>query len=159
MMDMEINDTFPDFELVDENGEAFNSSSLDGLRYVIYFYSKDETAGCTREAEDFSALYPKFMLRNVPIFGVSRDTAAKHRAFKDNHSLKIKLLSDPDRTLMTEADAWGTKTMYGKEVTGTRRSTYVVGKDGRIEAAWKNVKVAGHADKVLDKVISLTKRV
>jgi len=154
---MDVGDKFPEFILSDENGEEFDSRSLAGIRFVIYFYSKDGTSGCTREALDFNSLYPNFMLRNIPIIGVSKDSVATHRKFKDKNSLKIKLLSDPDHDLTERAGVWGTKMMYGKEVKGTIRSTFIVGKDGIVEAAWKNVKVPGHADKVLEKAVSLTK--
>jgi Peroxiredoxin len=154
---MNVGDEFPHFVLSDENGEDFDSSSLSGLRFVIYFYSKDGTSGCTREAQEFSALYPKFMLRNIPIIGVSKDTSPTHRKFIDKNSLKIKLLSDQDHKLMEEIGVWGTKMMYGKEVQGTKRSTFIVGKDGKIEAMWSGVKVDGHAEKVLEKAISLVR--
>ena len=154
---MDVGDRFPEFVLADENGEIFNSRSLDGIRYVIYFYPKDGTSGCTKEALDFTSLYPNFMLRNIPIIGVSKDTAATHKKFREKYSLKVKLLSDPEHDLTERAGAWGTKMMYGKEVQGTKRSTFIVGKDGTVEAAWKNVKVDGHAEKVLEKAISLVK--
>lgn len=155
---MEIGDKFPDFILKDENNEELNSDSLENIRYVIYFYPRDGSSGCTREAVDFSALYPKFMLRNIPIFGVSKDSVESHRKFKDKNSLKIKLLSDPERDLIERAGVWDTKMMYGKEVQGTIRSTFIVGKDGTIEAVWNKVKVPGHAEAVLEKAISLTKK-
>jgi peroxiredoxin Q/BCP len=154
---MDAGDRFPNFILKDENGEDFDSVSLDGIRYVIYFYPKDGTSGCTKEAIDFSSLYPKFMMRNIPIIGVSRDSVASHQKFKEKNSLKVKLLSDPDHVLAEKAGAWGTKMMYGKEVQGTIRSTFIVGKDGIIEAVWKGVKVQGHTEKVLEKAIYLTK--
>lgn len=154
---MDSGDKFPDFILNDENGEEFNSSSLNGIRYVIYFYPKDGTSGCLKEALDFTSLYAKFMLRNIPVIGVSKDSVASHKRFKEKNSLKVKLLSDPDHILLEAAGAWGTKMMYGKEVLGTVRSTFIVGKDGIVEAAWKGVKVDGHADKVLEKAVSLTK--
>ncbi|MCL1811625.1 MAG: peroxiredoxin [Methanomassiliicoccaceae archaeon] len=154
---MDAGDRFPKFVLKDENGEEFDSGSLDGIRYVIYFYSKDGTPGCTKEAIDFSSLYPKFMMRNIPVIGVSKDSTAAHQRFRENNSLKVKLLSDPDRDLMERAGVWGTKIMYGKEVQGTIRSTFIVGKGGIIEAAWKGVKVTGHAEKVLERAVSLTK--
>jgi len=154
---MEKGDRFPDFALQDENGELFDSRSLEGIRFVIYFYSKDGTPGCTQEALDFSSLYPKFMLRNIPVIGVSKDTAATHKKFKEKNSLKVKLLSDPEQDLIKRAGVWGTKTMYGKEVHGTIRSSFIVGKNGIIEASWIGVKVPGHAEKVLEKAISLIK--
>jgi len=154
---MNVGDRFPEFILMDENGEKFDGKSLDGIRYVIYFYPKDGTTGCTKEAMDFTSLYAKFMLRNIPIIGVSKDTVESHRKFKEKNSLKVKLLSDPGHELMERAGAWGTKMMYGKEVQGTIRSTFIVGKNGMVEAAWKVVKVDGHADKVLEKAVSLIK--
>lgn len=154
---MEIGDKFPDFLLADENGEMFDSKALAGLRHVIYFYPKDNTSGCTREAVDFSELIVNFMLRNIAVIGVSRDPPATHRKFIDKNGLKIKLLSDPDHTLTEAVGAWGKKVMYGKEVEGVIRSTFIIGRDGRVEAAWKKVKVDGHAQAVLDRAVSLTK--
>lgn len=151
---MEVGDKFPEFSLADENGEVMDSSFLDGIRYVIYFYPKDNTPGCTTEAVDFSANIAKFMLRNIPVIGVSKDSSESHRRFIEKNQLKVKLLSDPEHELMEKVGAWGTKVSYGKETVGTIRSTFVVGKDGRVEAAWRNVKVAGHADKVLTTALS-----
>ncbi|MDN5357702.1 MAG: peroxiredoxin [Candidatus Methanomethylophilaceae archaeon] len=154
---MEIGEKFPDFLLADENGEMFDSKALAGVRYVIYFYPKDNTAGCTREAVDFSGHVVNFMLRNIAVIGVSRDSPATHRKFIDKNGLKIKLLSDPEHTLTEAVGAWAKKVMYGKETEGVIRSTFIVGKDGKIEAAWKKVKVDGHAQEVLDRAVSLAK--
>jgi peroxiredoxin Q/BCP len=154
---MNVGDAFPEFLLADENGEIFDSKAMAGVRYVIYFYPKDNTSGCTREAVDFSGLIVNFMLRNVAVIGVSRDSPASHRKFIDKNGLKIKLLSDPDRSLTEAAGAWGKKMMYGKEVEGVIRSTFIVGRDGKVEALWKKVKVDGHAQEVLDRTISLSK--
>lgn len=151
---MEVGDKFPEFSLADENGEVMDSSFLDGIRYVIYFYPKDNTPGCTTEAVDFSANIAKFMLRNIPVIGVSKDSSESHRRFIEKNQLKVKLLSDPEHELMEKVGAWGTKVSYGKETVGTIRSTFVVGKDGRVEAVWRNVKVAGHVDKVLTTALS-----
>ena len=149
---MKIGDTFPDFVLRDENGDEFDSRLLKGTRFVIYFYPKDNTSGCTREAIGFSERLAAFDALGMTVIGVSKDSVASHRKFADSKGLKIKLLSDPDHVLLEAAGAWGTKIMYGKETTGTIRSTFVVGEDGRVEAVWKNVKVDGHVDKVLEKV-------
>ncbi|MCL1979272.1 MAG: peroxiredoxin [Methanomassiliicoccaceae archaeon] len=154
---MNVGDRFPQFVLMDENGEEFDSRALEHIRYVIYFYPKDGTSGCTKEALDFSSLYPKFMLRNIPVIGVSKDSFTSHHKFKEKNSLKVKLLSDPEHDLLERVGVWGTKMMYGKEVQGTIRSTFIVGREGMIEAAWKGVKVDGHAEKVLEKAILLTK--
>lgn len=154
---MEVGDRFPEFRLKDENGEELDSSSLDGVRYVIYFYPKDNTPGCTKEAEEFSASIGQFMMRNIPVIGVSKDSVKSHRRFIDKHQLRVKLLSDPDHELMEKVGAWGTKVSYGKETVGTIRSTFIVGRDGTVEAAWRNVKVNGHVDKVLACAVSCAK--
>ncbi len=155
---MEVGDRFPSFRLKDENGEELDSSTLEGIRYVVYFYSKDSTPGCTKEAEEFSANFTNFMLRNIPVFGVSKDSVDSHKKFIEKYQLKVKLLSDPDKELMQAVGAWGPKVSYGKETIGTIRSTFLVGKDGKVEAAWRNVKVAGHVDKVLTTAISCCNR-
>lgn len=152
---MDIGDKFPEYSLSDENDETVNSKDLNGVRYVIYFYPRNNTAGCTKEALEFTELISSFLMRNVPVFGVSRDSPASHRKFIDKHGLKVKLLSDPDHALTEAVGAWGMKKMYGREHEGVFRSTFIVGKDGKVEAVWKNVRVAGHAQKVLDRVISL----
>ena len=152
---MDVGDKVPDFVLQDENGETFDSKALAGKRYVIYFYPKDNTSGCTREAQAFTENINAFNDLGIPVYGVSKDSVASHRKFIDSKELKIKLLSDPDHILLEASGAWGTKVMYGKETTGTIRSTFIVGKDGNIEAVWKKVKVDGHVDKVLEKAKSL----
>ena len=154
---MEVGDRFPTFRLKDEDGMEFDSSFLEGMRYVIYFYSKDNTPGCTKEAEEFSAMFPKLTMRNIPVIGVSKDSPESHRKFIDSKGLKVKLLSDPDHALMEQVGAWGEKKMYGKVVEGTIRSTFIIGRDGTVEAAWRNVKVTGHVEKVVDKAMSLSK--
>lgn len=151
---MEVGDRFPEFRLKDENGEELDSSSLEGIRYVIYFYPKDNTPGCTKEAGEFSASIGQFLMRNIPVIGVSKDSVESHRKFIDKHQLRVKLLSDPDHELMEKVGAWGTKISYGKETVGTIRSTFLIGKDGRIEAVWRNVKVAGHVEKVTECALS-----
>ena len=152
---MDVGEKFPDFVLQDENGETFDSKTLAGKRYVIYFYPKDNTSGCTREAQAFTENIKAFNDLGIPVYGVSKDSVASHRKFIDSKELRIKLLSDPDHILLEASGAWGTKVMYGKETTGTIRSTFIVGKDGNIEAVWKKVKVDGHVDKVLEKAKSL----
>lgn len=152
---MNVGDKFPDFVLSDENNEILDSKELEGVRFVIYFYPRDNTSGCTKEAVEFSELSQKFLMRNIPVIGVSRDSPASHRKFINKHGLRLKLLSDPDHALTEAVGAWGMKKMYGKESEGVFRSTFIVGKDGKVEAVWKKVKVAGHAQEVLDHAISL----
>jgi thioredoxin-dependent peroxiredoxin len=155
---IDVGDAFPEYELKDENGELFKSSDISGVRYVLYFYSKDGTPGCTREAVEFSAAMPKFMLRNIPIVGVSKDSSEAHRRFIDKNGLRIKLLSDPDHVLMEAAGVWTMKKMYGKESMGTVRTTFIINKDGIVEAKWSPVKVDGHVDKVLEKAVMVSKK-
>ena len=154
---MQVGDRFPDFRLPDENGDIMDSKLLNNIRYIIYFYPKDNTSGCTTEAKDFSEIADSLMIRNVPIFGVSRDSAQSHRNFIEKQGLKIKLLTDKDHELMAKVGAWGMKKMYGKDVEGVIRSTFIVGKDGKVEAVWNGVKVNGHVEKVYDTVKSLLK--
>ena len=154
---MNVGDKFPDFVLSDENNEILDSKELEGVRFVIYFYPRDNTSGCTKEAVEFSELSQKFLMRNIPVIGVSRDSPASHRKFINKHGLRLKLLSDPDHALTEAVGAWGMKKMYGKESEGVFRSTFIVGKDGKVEAVWKKVKVAGHAQEVLDHAISLSR--
>ncbi len=152
---LNVGDTFPHFVLPDENGEPFDSKFLEGIRYIVYFYPKDGTSGCTKEALGFNEVYAKLMIRNVPIFGISKDSSKSHTNFKAKNDLGFKLLSDTDHALMEEVGAWGKKMMYGKEVEGTIRSTFIIGKDGKVEACWYKVKVDGHADVVYSTVKSL----
>ena len=154
---MQVGDRFPDFKLPDENGDMMDSKLLNNIRYIIYFYPKDNTSGCTTEAKEFSEIADSLMIRNVPIFGVSRDSDKSHRNFIEKQGLKIKLLTDKDHELMEKVGAWGMKKMYGKDVEGVIRSTFIVGKDGNVEAVWHAVKVKGHVEIVNDKVKSLLK--
>ena len=147
-------DVFPAWEMVGDNGETIRSKDLENVRYVMYFYPKDNTGGCTTEAVEFSELYAKFTLRNIPVFGVSQDSTASHQNFKEKHGLKVKLLTDPDRTFAKEVGAFGEKKMYGKTVMGLIRSTFVIGKGGKVEEALYNVKAKGHAAKVFDLAMS-----
>ena len=151
---MQKGDVFPHFVLQDENGETVDSKQLLGLRYIVFFYARDNTPGCTTEAVDFTTLYANFAMRNVLVFGVSGDSVASHRKFKDKHGLKEKLLSDPDHEFAKACGAYGEKKNYGKIVQGTIRSTFLVGKDGKVEEAWTNVKATGHAQRVLDGMLS-----
>ena len=150
---LNVGDDFPSFELLDENGDVFRDSDLEGRRYVIYFYPKDNTSGCTREAKEFTEAVPKFEEASVTVIGVSKDSVKSHRNFIDKQELGIKLLSDPDHVLMEIAGAWGPKISYGKMTVGTIRTTYVVSASGKVEKVWRNVRVPGHVDDVLDFVL------
>jgi thioredoxin-dependent peroxiredoxin len=142
-------DKAPRFQLESDSGQKVDSKDLAGNRYVVYFYPKDSTPGCTIEAIDFTKNASKFEKIGVKVFGVSRDSIKSHCSFRDKHALKIALLSDPDLTLHNAFGAFGEKSMYGKKIMGTIRSTFIVGPTGAIEKAYPSVKVAGHADAVL----------
>lgn len=145
-------DNAPSFDLEGSNGERVSSSSLLGRKYVLYFYPKDNTSGCTKEAIEFSELINDFRNHGIEIFGVSPDSMQKHHKFIKDHDLKITLLSDPDNVVSSAYYAYGDKTMYGKVYKGIIRSTFLISEDGLIEEAYYKVKAAGHAKKVLDSV-------
>ncbi len=144
----DVGDTFPHFALPDENGEVFDSKYLEGIRHIVYFYPKDCSPECTEEALGFNEIYTKLMIRNVPVIGISTDSAESHRKFMNENGLKFKLLTDADHKFMTDAGVWN---------DGAVRSTFVIGKDGRIEACWHNIDVKGHADTVYAAVKTLMK--
>ncbi|MBO6083676.1 MAG: peroxiredoxin [Candidatus Methanomethylophilaceae archaeon] len=152
---MEIGERFPDYVLTDDTGAEFDSRSMAGKRYVLYFYPKDNTGGCTTEAKEFTAASPDLADIGVEVIGVSRDSTASHQRFKEKQGLGIRLLTDADHTLMEKVGAWGLKTNYGKTFEGVKRTTFIIGKDGNVEAVWNNVKVAGHVAKVVEKARSL----
>ena len=146
---LETGDAFPDFQLPDENDTVVDSNDLKGGRLVVFFYPKDNTAGCTREAKEFTAALPLFEERGIKVIGVSKDSVKSHRNFIDKQELKVRLLSDVDHILMEATGAWGPKISYGKMTVGTIRTTYVIDADWRVEKVWRNVRVPGHVDEVL----------
>lgn len=152
---MEVGDIFPKFKLADQDGNVFDSGSLEGKPAVVYFYPRDNTSGCTKEALGFNALLSDFEALGVKVIGVSADSVASHRKFADKHGLNFTLVSDPDKVLIKGAGAWGPKKLYGKDYEGIIRSTFLVGADGKVAAAWKKVKVDGHAQAVLDAASAL----
>ena len=152
---MDAGERFPDYVLIDDSGAEFDSRSMAGKRYVLYFYPKDNTGGCTIEAKEFTAASPRFAELGMEVIGVSRDPTTTHQNFKRKQELTIRLLTDADHSLMEKVGAWGLKTNYGKTFEGVKRTTFIIGKDGNVEAVWNNVKVAGHVAKVLEKASSL----
>ncbi len=144
-----VGEKAPSFELSRDGGGTVSSAELKGKAYVIYFYPKDNTPGCTTESCDFRDNFARIQAAGVEVFGVSRDSVKSHDGFKAKFELPFALLSDPDKTLHTAFGAWGLKKMYGKEVEGTIRSTFLVDKKGKVAAAWPKVSVKGHVDEVL----------
>ncbi|TPG13134.1 peroxiredoxin [Sphingomonas oligophenolica] len=125
------------------------------LPAVIYFYPKDDTAGCTREAQDFSALSDQFAAAGVSVLGVSKDSPASHAKFAKKHDLSVALASDEDGSACAAFGAWIEKSMYGRKYMGIERSTFLFGADGTLAQAWRKVRVPGHAAAVLDAVKGL----
>ncbi len=142
-------DKAPSFERESDAGKTVKLSDFAGKKLVLYFYPKDNTPGCTREAIGFSEAIDRIAAAGAGVVGVSRDSVKSHCNFRDKYSLKIPLLSDPDLSLHRAFGAWGEKTMYGKKVEGTIRSTFLIGGDGTIEKAWPSVKVDKHVEEVL----------
>jgi thioredoxin-dependent peroxiredoxin len=135
------------------NVTATDGSSVDlsspGQPLVLYFYPKDDTSGCTREAQDFTALAPEFQKAGVKVVGVSRDPMKSHEKFIGKYCLAVPLASDEDGRISEAFGTWVEKSMYGRKYMGMERATYLIGSDGRVLRAWRKVKVPGHADEVL----------
>lgn len=146
------NDKAPAFNLKDSFGNKVSLSSLKGKDFILYFYPKDMTSGCTMEALEFSELKPEFEKLGIEIYGVSADPETSHQKFIEKHNLKINLLVDPENKVAKAYGAWGEKNLYGKRTTGVLRSTFLIGKDSRIKQAWYNVRAKGHAKKVLEEI-------
>ncbi len=143
----------PGFTLPDQNGAPVSLADFRGKQVIVYFYPKDNTPGCTKQAIGFTQLYDEFAALNTQILGVSPDGANSHQKFIGLYDIAYPLLSDPDKTLMSEYGAWGKKMMYGKVVTGTIRSTVWVDEQGVVVKHWKKVpKAADHPMKVLEQI-------
>ena len=147
-------DKVADFEAESTQG-TFRLSEHAGHPVVLYFYPKDDTPGCTTEGAQFRDLHPKFRKQGVVVAGVSRDSLASHARFSDKMGFPFPLLSDPDEALCRRFDVIRDKNMYGRKVRGIERSTFVIGRDGRVAREWRKVKVPGHAQEVLDFVKTL----
>jgi thioredoxin-dependent peroxiredoxin len=140
----------PAFDLTDEKGEHVSSSSLAGKPYLLYFYPKDDTPGCTKEACDIRDNFGRFGQQGLRVLGVSPDSQQSHAKFGKKYGLPFTLLSDPDKTLANAYGVWGLKNNYGKEYMGIIRSTFLVGPDGQIKKSYRGVKVPGHVDAILE---------
>ncbi len=141
-------DRAPDFTLQDDRGDQVSLSDLHGRRTVVYFYPAAMTAGCTTQACDFSDSLDSLQAAGVDVVGISPDPPDRLATFREREGLTIRLLSDPDRQVLTAWGAYGEKKLYGKTVTGVIRSTFVLNADGRVEKAMYNVKATGHVAKL-----------
>jgi thioredoxin-dependent peroxiredoxin len=145
----------PDFEAPSTSGETFRLKEARGKPVVLYFYPKDNTPGCTDEGMQFRDLYPEFQKLNCAIHGISRDSLKSHESFKSKMTFPFDLLSDPDERVCEMFGVMKMKNMYGKQVRGIERSTFVIDKNGYLRKEWRGVKVAEHAQAVLDFVKTL----
>lgn len=136
--------------------KTFNLSDYAGKNIVLYFYPKDNTPGCTTESIAFRELYPQFQAANTEIFGLSRDSLRSHESFKCKLGLPFELISDPEEIICTLFNVMKMKSMYGKQVRGIERSTFIIDGNGQIVKEWRSVKVASHADEVLEFVRKLS---
>lgn len=147
-------DLAPDFELATDGGGSLKLSDLLGKRVVLYFYPKDDTSGCTRQACGFRDTKAALTGKNAIVIGVSPDGVASHDRFRDKYELNFPLLSDPDHSVAEAYGAWGKKKMYGREYDGVLRSTFVIDAEGRIAKIYAKVKAAENAQQVLEDLSS-----
>lgn len=152
----EAGDKAPDFSLARDDGETVTLSDYAGRTLVLYFYPKDDTPGCTKQAINFTEGAAEFEKAGAVILGVSKDSVAKHEKFKQKHELGIDLASDPEGETIETYGAWVEKNMYGKKYMGIDRSTFLIDGKGTVREVWRKVKVPGHVDAVLDAVRNLS---
>ncbi|MES2534345.1 MAG: peroxiredoxin [Pseudomonadota bacterium] len=145
-----LNETVPDFSAEMTSKKTFNLSDYRGKNIVLYFYPKDNTPGCTTEGIRFRELYPQFQDANTEIFGISRDSLRSHENFKAKLAMPFELISDPDESVCNQFQVMKLKNMYGKQVRGVDRCTFVIDGSGRLVKEWRGVKVPGHVDAVLE---------
>jgi thioredoxin-dependent peroxiredoxin len=148
-------DPAPDFELPNDHGHVVKLKSFEGKLLVLYFYPKDDTSGCTKEAMDFNRLAHEFARAGAAVVGVSPDPVASHAKFKTKHALEFGLLSDETKGMLEAYGVWTEKSMYGRKYMGVERTTFLIGRDGKIIEIWNRVKVPGHAEAVLERVRAL----
>lgn len=142
----------PDFELPDQNGHMHRLSDYRGQDVILYFYAKDNTAGCTKQACGFAELYPHFRAKGAAVLGVSKDSVASHKKFEEKYGLPFVLLSDPDREVIQMYDVWKEKTMYGKKVMGVVRTTYLIDKDGIVKKVFGKVRADQNPAQMLEEL-------
>lgn len=147
-------DQAPDFTLPTDNGEDVALSALNGQIVVLFFYPKDNTSGCTKEAVGFSEKRNEFAAAGATVIGISPDSVASHAKFRAKHDLTVDLAADENKEALEAYGVWAEKSMYGKKYMGVERSTFIIGTDGKIAHAWRKVKVPGHVDAVLEAVKS-----
>lgn len=150
-----LNRVVANFKVAATGDKTIQLKELRGQNVVVYFYPKDSTPGCTTEGQNFRDLHAKFRRKKTVILGVSRDSLASHEKFKEKQGFPFDLISDPDETLCRKFDVIQEKTLYGRKFMGVVRSTFLIDSDGKLRREWRNVKVKGHADEVLQAVRDL----
>ncbi len=158
MSELDQGDPMPNFNLPTDGGGSISSETLKGKPYVLYLYPKDDTSGCTKEAQGFTEKKADFDRAGVEIIGLSKDDTASHDKFKKKYDLDLTLASDTEGQLVEALGAWVEKSMYGKKYMGIDRSTFLVDAEGRIARAWRQVKVPGHIEEVLAAATELAQR-
>lgn len=149
---LQINDKAPDFALPDQNGTVHTLAEYRGKKLLLYFYPKDNTSGCTKQACSYTELLPQFAKKGVEIVGISKDSVASHKRFEEKQALKITILADPDLTAIKAYDVWHEKKLYGKPFMGVVRTTYLIDENGLIIKANDKVKAADDAAQMLGEV-------
>ena len=143
-------DLVPDVSLEGPEGKTIRPADFKGQKLVLYFYPKDDTTGCTREAQDFSALAGEFEKSGTWLLGVSKDDARRHAKFTQKYNLKVPLATDTDGSVCEAFGTWIEKSLYGRKYMGIDRATFLIDRDGVVKRVWRKVKVAGHAEAVLE---------
>ncbi len=149
---LDIGTKAPSFSLADQNGEIHTLEAYRGKKVILYFYPRDNTPGCTKQACSFAQLYPQFLEKGAVVLGVSKDSVASHKKFEQKYELPFTLLSDPELTCIQVYDVWKEKNMYGKKTMGVVRTTYLIDEEGMIIKAFGNVKAADNPAKMLEEV-------
>ena len=149
---LEINTKAPDFTLPDQNGEMRSLSDYKGQKVILYFYPKDMTGGCTKQACSFGELYPQFREKGAVVLGVSKDSVASHKKFEEKYGLPFTLLSDTEKTVIQAYDVWKEKKLYGKVSMGVVRTTYLIDEEGTIVKAFEKVSAAENPAQMLGEI-------
>jgi peroxiredoxin Q/BCP len=144
-----IGDKAPDFQTTDQDGERVSLKDFRGRKVVLYFYPKDDTPGCTKEACSFRDGFAAFRRRKIEVLGVSADDEKSHKKFAEKFDLPFRLLADTDKKIVKDYGVWGEKSLYGRKFMGINRVTYVVDEKGKVAAVWPKVKPEGHAEEIL----------
>lgn len=149
---LEVGTKAPDFTLLDQNGNTVSLSDYKGKKVILYFYPRDNTPGCTKQACGFAENYPQFIEKGAVVLGVSKDTVASHKKFEEKYQLPFTLISDPELVAIQAYDVWKEKNMYGKKVMGVVRTTYLIDEEGMIVKAFGKVKAVDNPIQMLNEI-------